>query len=55
MTKPNLASGIQGVVAPPEEPSGGLIADSRINISGNLTEMNQNLATSNAMIGLLVR
>ena len=54
LTKPNLASGIQGVVAPPEElKSGGLIADSAINISGNLTEMNQNLATSNAMIETL--
>ena len=31
LTKPNLASGIQGIVAPPDElKSGGLISDSEI-------------------------
>ncbi len=50
LTKPNLASGIQGLVAPPEElKSGGLISDNEISFTNNLANVDENLITSNAM------
>ena len=50
LAKPNLASGIQGLVAPPEGlKSGGLISDSDISVESNLTNVDESLATSNAM------
>ena len=50
LTKPNLASGVQGIVAPPEElKSGGLISDGEIRFDNNLTNVDENLMTSNAM------
>ena len=50
LSKPNLASGVQGLVAPPEElKSGGLISDSKINVNVNLTNVDKSLITSNAM------
>ena len=50
LTKPNLASGVQGIVAPPEElKSGGLISDGEIRFDNNLTNVDENLITSNAM------
>lgn len=50
LTKPNLASGVQGIVAPPDElKSGGLISDSEISFNENLTNVDENLLTSNAM------
>jgi len=50
LSKPNLASGVQGLVAPPEElKSGGLISDRKINADVNLTNVDQSLITSNAM------
>ena len=50
IAKPNLASGIQGLVAPPEGlKSGGLISDSDISVESNLTNVDESLATSNAM------
>tara|TARA_B100000963_G_C22623007_1_gene670893 strand:- start:69 stop:2282 length:2214 start_codon:yes stop_codon:yes gene_type:complete len=50
LSKPNLAAGVQGLMAPPEElKSGGLISDSKINVDANLTNVDQSLITSNAM------
>ena len=50
LSKPNLASGVQGIVAPPEGlKSGGLISDNEINVDVNLTNVDQSLITSNAM------
>lgn len=50
LTKPNLASGVQGIVAPPEElKSGGLISDSEISFNNNIADVDENLITSNAM------
>ena len=50
LAKPNLASGVQGLVAPPDGlKSGGLISDSDISVESNLTNVDESLATSNAM------
>ena len=50
LAKPNLASGVQGLVAPPEGlTSGGLISDTNISVESNLTNVDETLATSNAM------
>ena len=50
LAKPNLASGVQGLVAPPEGlKSGGLISDSEVSLDSNLTDVDESLATSNAM------
>ncbi len=50
LTKPNLASGVQGIVAPPEElKSGGLISDGEISFDNNLSNVDEKLITSNAM------
>ena len=50
LAKPNLASGVQGLVAPPDGlKSGGLISDSNISVESNLTNVDESLATSNAM------
>ena len=54
LSKPNLSSGVQGIVAPPEGlTSNSLISDDEIAISENLAEVDQTLITSNAMADTL--
>ena len=50
LAKPNLASGVQGLVAPPEGlKSGGLISESEVSIKSNLTNVDETLSSSKAM------
>ncbi len=54
LAKPNLSSGVQGIVAPPDGlKSNSLISDDDIEITENLAEIDQTLITSNAVADTL--